>query len=386
VIERAGHLRLLRSLLARHPVVAIVGARQAGKTTLARRLAAGWRGPSARFDLEDPRDLARLADPMLALDSLRGLVILDEIQRLPDVFPILRVLADRPGSPARFLVLGSASPDLLRQTSESLAGRIIYHEMDGFWLDEVGPDRLDRLWLRGGLPRSFVAASDAKSAEWRRGYVRTFLERDLPQLGVAVPSTTLRRFWSMLAHAHGQLWNASEFGRSFGLADTTVRRYLDLLTGAFAVRRLLPWHENIRKRQVKAPKVYVADSGILHTLLDVTTREELDAHPKVGASWEGLALSTVVGRIGARPEQCFFWRTHQGAELDLLVMRGRRRFGFEFKRTAAPSVTPSMRSALADLRLERLDVIHAGAESFPLGAKIRAVALCRLLGDLKPLR
>ena len=384
LVPRTDQLRAIRRLLRRHPVVAILGARQVGKTTLARAVAKGT-AAAHWFDLEDPADLARLADPMLALRGLRGLVVLDEIQRAPGLFAALRVLADRPRRPARFLVLGSASPALLRQSAETLAGRIAYHALDGFALGEVGARHWPRLWLRGGFPRAYLARTDAASAEWRRDFVRTFLERDLPQLGITIPSPTLHRFWSMLAHYHGQIWNGSELARAFGVADTTVRRYLDLLTAAFIVRQLPPWAENLGKRQVKSPKIYLADSGLLHTLIGATSRRDLEGHPKIGASWEGFALHAVVDRLGARPEECFFWATHAGAELDLLVVRGRRRFGFEFKRTSSPALTRSMRTALADLRLQRLDVVHPGAATFPLAPRVRAVALARVLRDLVPL-
>ncbi|MEA2691442.1 MAG: uncharacterized protein QOJ16_829 [Acidobacteriota bacterium] len=384
-IERPRHLDTLRGLLERFPVVGILGARQVGKTTLARELAALRPEPATFFDLEDPADLARLAEPMLALRNLRGLVVIDEIQRRPDLYPVLRVLADRPELPARFLVLGSASPDLLRQTSESLAGRIFYHELGGFALDEVGVEARDRLWLRGGFPRSFLASAEVDSAEWRRGFVRTFLERDLPGLGVAIPPEMLRRFWTMVAHYHGQVWNGAELARSFGVSEPTVRRYLDLLTAALVLRQLQPWFENLGKRQVKSPKVYISDSGLLHTLLNLETREDLDGHPKIGASWEGFALSEVLVRLGARPEESFFWATHAGAELDLLVVRGRRRLGFEFKLTDAPKLTASIRTALADLKLDRVDVVHAGEHTFPLGERVRAVALGRLDEDMQGL-
>lgn len=382
MLRRPRHLRAVRGLLRRHPVVAILGARQVGKTTLARSVCRLERGRTVWFDLEDPADLGRLGEPMLALRGARGLVVIDEVQRRPDLFPVLRVLADRPGRPARFLVLGSASPELLRQSSESLAGRIAFHQLTPFALEEAGSARWAGLWLRGGFPRSFLARSDAASAEWRRGFVRTFLERDLPQLGISIPAETMRRFWTMLAHYHAQSWNASEFGRAFGVADTTVRRYLDALTSTFVVRQIQPWHENLGKRQVKSPKVYVGDGGLLHVLLGLETLADLEGHPKVGASWEGFALEQVVHALGARSEECFFWATHGGAELDLLWLRGSRRRGFEFKRTEAPSVTPSMRIALKDLRLDRLDVIHAGAQTFPLAERIRAVALPRLLTAL----
>ncbi len=385
MVERKAELRTTLGLLKRHPVVGILGARQVGKTTLARMVAGRSRRQTEFFDLENPEDLARLHDPMLALKDLKGLVVIDEIHRVSDLFPVLRVLADRPRTPARFLVLGSASPELLRQGSETLAGRIAYHELGAFCLEEVGAKRHSRLWLRGGMPRSYLARSERDSHEWRRSFIQTFLERDLPQLGININSATMRRFWTMLAHYHGQTWNASEFGRSFGVADTTVRGYLDRLAAALVVRQLLPWHENISKRQVRAPKIYVADSGLLHTLLNLRTRSDLEGHPKIGASWEGFAIEQVRWQLGAERDECFFWATHAGAELDLLVVRGRTRIGFEIKRTTAPKVTPSMRHALKDLKLQRLDVVHAGESSFPLAKKIRAVSLSRLLSDLEPL-
>lgn len=386
MIDRQREVKMLIGLLKRHPVVGIIGARQVGKTTLAHFLMRTIGGTSAYFDLENPEDAVRLSDPMLALKGLRGLVVIDEIQRKPELFPILRVLADSLKSRTRFLVLGSASPDLLRQGSETLAGRIFYHELKGFSLEEIGMKNHRRLWLRGGFPRSYLAPSDTASDEWRHGFIRTFLERDMPQLGVTIRSGTLHRFWSMLAHYHGQIWNASEFGRSFGVADTTVRNYIDLLTSALVVRQLLPWHENISKRQVRSPKPYIIDSGLLHTLLGIKTSIELERHPKVGASWEGFVIEQVIGWMGFRPEECFFWATHGGAELDMLVVRGTDRLGFEIKLTSSPHVTPSMRSALSDLKLRRLDVIHAGEETFHLARDIRALSLMRILEDLKPVR
>jgi predicted AAA+ superfamily ATPase len=385
MLKRPEALARLRRLLERNPVVALLGARQVGKSTLARELARQARRAVTFFDLEDPADLARLDDPKTALAPLRGLVVLDEIQRRPELFPVLRVLADRPRRPARFLVLGSASPDLLRQSSETLAGRIAFHELSGFALDEVGIARLERLWLRGGFPRAFLARSGAESFAWRQEFIRTFLERDLPQLGINVGAAAMHRFWSMLAHYHGQTWNSSELARSFGVSDTTTRRWLDLLAATFMIRVLPPWSANVGKRQVKAPRVYVADSGLLHALLGIDSLGALERHPKLGASWEGFGIEAVIRRLDARREEAFFWRTHTGAELDLLIVRGRKRLGFELKRTAAPAVTPSMRSALADLGLSRLDVIHAGDRTYPLTAKIRAVSLGRLLQDLEPL-
>lgn len=385
-IARSAHLHTLERLLREHPVVALLGARQVGKTTLAHALVKRRTGPSVRFDLEDPRDLAQLEEATLTLGGLRGLVVLDEIQRRPGLFPVLRVLADRPRTPARFLVLGSAAPDLLRQGAETLAGRIAFHELGGLDVEEVGVARLDRLWFRGGFPRSYLAPSHRRSDEWRRNFIRTFLERDLPQFGVGLPSAALERFWTMLAHYHGQVWNSSEFARSFGVSHTTVRKYLDVLTGAFVVTQLRPWAENVGKRIVKSPKVYLSDSGLLHALLGLATPADVMRHPKLGASWEGFMLAQVVRVLRARPEECFFWATHAGAELDLLVARGRRRWGFEFKRTDAPRITPSQRSALETLKLDRLDVIHAGTATFPLGRRVRAVAAADLLQEIKPLR
>lgn len=378
MILRRRHIEELERLLRQFPVVGILGARQCGKTTLAGQLAKARRGVSARFDLESPVDRRRLADPMLALAPLGGLVILDEIQRVPELFPVLRVLVDRRPRRARFLVLGSASPDMLRQSSESLAGRIAYLELEGFALSEVATRHLDRLWLRGGLPPSFLARTNKESATWRRAYVRTFLERDLPQLGVRTSSTTLERFWSMLAHCHGQTWNSSEFARSFGVSDQSVRRYLDLLTSTFIVRQLRPWSSNIKKRQVKAPKVYMLDSGLLHSLLGIESRHELERHPRPGASWEGFALHTVLDLLRPDPRDCFFWATHRGVELDLLVRRGRKLLGFEFKRSSAPELTRSMQGAFRDLGLSKLTVVHAGKDRFPLAASITAVPLDRV--------
>lgn len=385
MIPRHRHLSQVAQLLDRSPVVALLGARQVGKTTLARALAEQRQEAVTRFDLEDPDDLARLAEPKLSLAPLRGLVVIDEVQRRPDLFPVLRVLVDRPGVSARFLVLGSASPDLLRQGSESLAGRIAFHELDGLALDEVGGGHADTLWVRGGFPRSFLAATDEDSLAWRRDFVRTFLERDLPQLGSQIPSQTLHRYWSMLAHHHAQVWNAAELSRALGVAAPTVRRYLDLMVGGLVVRLLPPWHENVRKRQVKSPKVYVADPGLLHALLGIPTRDALSRHPKIGASWEGFVIKELVRRLGARPDECFFWATHAGAKLDLLIVRGTRRLGFEIKRTTSPSTTRSMHSALEPLGLERLDVVHAGEHTFALRDRIRAVAFARLESDIEPL-
>lgn len=381
--DRSFHLSELEKRLRTNPVVGLLGARQVGKTTLARELARRRRGAVHFFDLESPVDLAQLtADPMLVLSPLRGLVVLDEIQRLPEVFPTLRVLADRPGVSARFLVLGSASPELLRQSSETLAGRISYYFLPGFTLPEIPANEAGRLWLRGGFPRAFTARSHADSLRWRNDFIRSFLERDLGQIGVPFPSSTMDRFWAMLAHSHGQLWNGSDLGRAFGVSHHTARRYLEALESTFMVRCLKPWHANLRKRQVKSPKIYFRDSGLLHCFLGVSTREELERHPKVGASWEGFIIENLIQALGVEERQCYFWAIHTGAEIDLVVQQGGRLRGFEIKRTVAPKLTPSMRTALTDLRLSRIDVIHAGEESFPLAQKVRAVAADRMLEEI----
>jgi predicted AAA+ superfamily ATPase len=386
MIERSAHLQAVKRLLVSFPVVGLLGARQVGKTTLADSLARQVGGPRTRFDLEDPRSVAQLADPMLTLGPLKGLVILDEIQHRPELFSSLRVLADRRPIRAKFLVLGSASPNLLQQSSESLAGRIAYHHLPGLAFWEVGAKNLGKLWLRGGFPRAFLARSERESFEWRQAFLRTFLQRDLPELGISAGMQSMFRFWSMLAHSHGQLWNSSEIGRSMGLADTTVRSYLDKMTDAFMMRQLQPWYENIAKRQVRGPKVYVRDSGLLHTLLDLRTTKNLDVHPKSGSSWEGFVIDQATQILGATLEECFFWRTHTGAELDLLVIRGQRRIGIEIKRTTAPTITPSMRIAIEDLKLTEFHVVHAGNVSFRLSKDIHAVALQDLPGAFKPLR
>jgi len=381
MIDRKRHRGTVLSLLRDFPVVAILGARQVGKTTLALDILKRS-GGGERFDLEDPADLARLSDPMLALSGMRGLVVIDEVQRRPDLFPALRVLADRGPRKARFLLLGSASPDLLRQSSESLAGRIAFHTLDGFHLDEVGTGRIERLWLRGGFPSSFLARTNRSSSTWRQSFIRTFLERDLPQLGVRVPSARMSRFWSMLSHYHGQVWNSSDFARSFGVSDKTVRHYLDILSAAMVVQLLQPWHANVRKRQVKSPKVYLRDPGLLHSLFGIEDLRDLARHPKVGASWEGFMLRQVAEWLGAPSGECFFWAAHSGPELDLLWVRGRRRWGFEFKRTSAPALSPSLLAALDTLQLQKIFLVHAGDRSFPLHRKVEAVAADRIIEDI----
>ncbi|MEP6835873.1 MAG: ATP-binding protein [Gemmatimonas sp.] len=385
ILRRPRDLARLKALLREFPVVGILGARQVGKTTLARQLLATQRGATAHFDLESAADQARLADPLLALRNLRGLIVIDEVHLAPNLFRTLRVLADEPNARRRILVLGSAAPELLRQGAETLAGRIAYHELHGFRLDEVGTPLLARRWTRGGFPRAFLARSDAASAEWREQFMRTFLERDIPQFGLRLAAPALRRFWTMIAHYHAQTWNSSEFARAFGVAHTTVQRYLDVLTETFMVRQLPPWHENLSKRQVRAPKVYLRDTGLLHSLLGVLSLRDLEGHPKVGASWEGFALDVVIDHLRARSGETYFWATHAGAELDLLIVRGKTRIGFEFKRTTSPAVTPSMRSALGDLHLDQLYVVHAGSETFRLAERVVAVPLSRVADDVPSL-
>jgi len=384
VILRTRHLDEVSQRLRQRPVVALLGARQVGKTTLARQIAAKWPGPTTWFDLERPDDIAQLGDPLLALEPLKGLIVLDEVQRRPELFPVLRVLADRKRG-AKFLVLGSASPALLRQTSETLAGRITFYELGGFGLEELPARPFERLWLRGGFPDSFKAKTNEASYRWREDFVRTFLERDLPQLGILVPAPTLGRFWSMLAHCHGQILNWSELGRSMSVSDNTVRHYVDHLTQTFMVRTLPPWHENLSKRQVKAPKVLVRDSGLLHTLLDIRGLDTLHRHPKVGASWEGFAVECVLQQLRAERSECYFWATHQGAELDLLVIRDGKRHGFEFKLSSAPTLTKSTQIARQDLRLNSLDIVHAGKSTFQLTKGVRALAMATLIDHLEPL-
>jgi len=380
MISRSRYRRFVEDSLRRSPVCALLGPRQCGKTTLARSIAGELE--SHYFDLESPRDQFRLQNPEMALGALSGLVILDEIQAMPTLFPVLRVLADRPNLSARFLILGSASPELIRQSSETLAGRVEFVDLHGFGIDEVGVDVAQKLWVRGGFPRAFLADSDENSVAWREGFVRTFLERDLPQFGSRVSAAVMRRFWTMLAHGHGQLWNASELGRAFGLSDKTVRGYLDDLTQTYMVRQLQPWFENLGKRLVKSPKIYLRDSGILHHLLGLSSFYGLSSHPKVGASWEGFALEQVLGITRSR--DAYFWATQGGAELDLMIFENGRRIGYEFKYSEKPSITKSMRIAMKDLQLSELRIVCPGDVRVPLDDRIEAIGLEQLAAVILP--
>ena len=374
-IARPDAVGRLGRTLAANPVCALLGPRQSGKTTLA-RLVSERRKLVHWFDLETAVARRQLAEPELALGPLRGLVVIDEIQRDPRLFEVLRPLADRPGTPARFLVLGSASPELVRGVSESLAGRVGFVDLGGFDLSEVGSSRLRRLWLRGGLPRSFLARSEPTSLSWRRDFIRTFLERDVPQLGIRIPAESLRRFWMMLAHFHGQVWNGADIARSLGVTEHTVRRYLDVLSGTYLVRQLQPWFENVSKRQYKSPKVYVRDSGLLHALLGLGSFDDVLGHPRLGASWEGFALEQVLSL--ARDAEAYFWGTHAGAEIDLLLFRKGRRYGIEFKYGDAPAMTRSLHVALADLRLDRAWIVYPGGTGYRVHEKVEVVPLAEI--------
>ncbi|KNZ34068.1 MAG: hypothetical protein AD742_01130 [Methylibium sp. NZG] len=381
IVRRRLHAQI-RQALGRSRAVVLAGPRQSGKSTLAASLVA--RGGARWFDLENPVDQQRLLEPMTVLTALRastgtdvGPIVIDEVQLAPGLFPVLRVLIDQSPANGQFLLLGSASPALLRQAGESLLGRVEVIEIGGFDIDELGPDHQTGLWLRGGYPRSFLAGSDGDSMAWRTQAIQRHVESDLPQFGVNVPAPAMLRFWRMLAHFHGQVWNAADPARSLAVSEPTVRRWLDVLTQTFMVRQLQPWFENLGKRQVKSPKIYFRDTGLLHTLMGVPTLDSLLAHPRSGASWEGFALEQVL-RIAA-PDEAFFWATHNGAELDLLLFKGTRRIGVEFKRADAPRATPSMNIAMHDLRLDRLYVVYPGALRYPLGERMEAVPLAALL-------
>lgn len=371
MIPRPEFVHQIEASFQIHPVTALLGPRQSGKTTLARFLADRDRRQSTIFDLENPVDVRRLSAPMQALKDLSGIVIIDEVQRKPELFELLRVLADLPDRTARYLLLGSASPYLVKGVSESLAGRIGFVDLTGFQLGEIGANNRNRLWTRGGFPRAYLADSESDSRRWRENFIRTFLERDIPQLGISIAAETLRRFWTMVAHYHGQVWNAAEFARSIGTAENTARRYLDILAGAYMVRVLPPWFENLKKRQVKAPKLYIRDSGLLHSLLQIPNLTTLQGHPKIGASWEGFALEHVIHVFQAR--DAYFWATHAGAELDLMTTIAGKRYGFEFKYADAPGRSRSMHIAISDLGLTHLWVIYPGEQEYELDEKITVI-------------
>ncbi len=381
MIERKSITKHITKALKRGRIVSLLGPRQCGKTTLARNFAQP--GSPLYFDLEDPVDSVKMTEPINVLEDLTGTVVVDEVQRQPELFPILRVLADRVPLPAKFLILGSSSPDLIKHSSESLAGRVERIRIGGFSLDEVGKRELARLWLRGGLPRSFLANTDEESFTWRREYVQSFVERDLPLHGVSLPPMTLLRFWTMLAHYHGQVFNASEIARSLGISVMTVKRYIDILTGVFIIRQLQPWFGNIKKRQVKSPKIYFYDSGLLHALLGMQTMNDLLAHPKHGASWEGFVIEEVIRSV--QPTDVYFWATHQGAESDLVFNKGGRMYGVEIKRADAPVMTPSMRNALEDLELERIIVIYPGKRRYSIHKQVDVVPFDEISGGMKKL-
>ena len=372
-LPRPRELEAVRAGLRRAPITALLGPRQCGKTTLARSLKA-----EHFFDLEDPRSLARLDEPQTALETLTGTVVIDEVQRKPELFPLLRVLADRQRS-TRYLLLGSASPELVK-VSESLAGRVAYHDLGPFavdeTVDETGSGEWRRLWLRGGFPRSYLSEDDAASAAWREDFIRSHLERDIPALGISIPAETLRRFWVMVSHYHGQTLNLSELGRSFGVSDHTVRRYLEILSGTFMIRLLPPWHANVGKRLVKAPKLYIRDSGLFHALHTIATIEQLESHPKLGASWEGFAMEQAIRLMGA--VQPYFWRTHTGSELDLVWQAGGALWGMEFKYRDAPRMTRSIRAVLRDLPLQHLWIVYPGPVRYQLDETVTVLPLAEL--------
>lgn len=373
-IKRIKELKLLKERLKENPVVAILGPRQCGKTTLSKQFSRNVSEEVHFFDLEDPRHLARLENPTLALENLKGFIVIDEIQRKPDLFPVLRVLVDK-NSSAKYIILGSASRELIVQSSESLAGRISYIEMGGFSIEHLSVADIKKLWIRGGFPRSFLAGSEQSSFQWRQDFVTTFLERDIPNLGIRIPARTLRQFWMMLAHYHGQIFNASEIGRSLSISDNTARRYLDLLSGTFVVRQLQPWYYNTKKRIVKRPKMYFRDSGILHALLSLDNYNAVTTYPKLGASWEGFAIQQAIEHLNLREEETFFWAVHTGAELDLVFAKKGKLWGIEIKYDEAPRLTKSMKFAMSELSLSHLWVIYPGTENYPLDKNISAVSI-----------
>lgn len=381
IIRNSLRNRITNSLES-NPITSLLGPRQCGKTTIARTFANV--SAFSFFDLENPSDYSSLTQsPMLQLESREGLIVLDEVQRVPELFPILRVLADIPSANRKFLILGSASPNLTKGASESLAGRISFIDMSGFSLQDMGQENWQKIWLRGTFPRAYLAKSENESYAWRENYIRTFLERDIPQMGISIPTAALRRFWTMTAHYHGQVWNGSEFARSIGATEPTARKYIDLLTDAYVVRQLQPWHENIKKRQVKSPKVYIRDTGILHTLLNLP-ENKIMSHPKLGSSWEGFIIEQILELTNTR--EAYFWATHAGAELDLLIFKDGRRIGFEIKFSDAPTRTRSMMIAQQDLILDKLYVIYPGNKSYPLDKNIEVIGVSEILETLRQIR
>ncbi|MFW8600416.1 ATP-binding protein [Desulfobacterota bacterium M19] len=375
MITRSKYLAHLKTALGRSPIAALLGPRQCGKTTLARIF--GKQHNAAYFDLESPADQQRLQNPELLFSALPGVIILDEIQLKPELFNVLRVLVDKPDNKSKFLVLGSASPHIIKNVYETLAGRVEFIELSGFNMGEISGK--EQLWLRGGFPRSFLANSEEDSLAWREGFIRTFLERDIPMLGISIAAAAIRRFWTMLAHFHGQTWNASELGRSMGLNDKTVRSYLDILTATFMIRQLQPWHENLRKRQVKAPKIYFRDSGLLHSLLHIPNYHNLTGNPRLGASWEGFALEQVLQAV--QPSDAYFWSTYSGAEIDLFYIKNGKRYGIEFKFNEAPKLTKSMHIAVQDLALDYLWVVYPGENEYPVTDKITVRPLYKICAN-----
>ena len=371
MLERKQYLEKIRRGFSTSPAVCLLGPRQCGKTTLSNMLK--WNGEQHYFDLENPKHFSRLSEPMLSLEPLKGLVVIDEVQRKPEIFETLRVLLDRVEKPARFLLLGSASPRLIKGVSESLAGRVAFVDLSGFTISEVGAEKIKTLWLRGGFPVSYLAEDEQLSLNWRNDFIRTFLERDIPQMGITVPAETLRRFWVMTAHYHGNVWNAAEFARSLGSAEATARRYLDIMSGSFVIRQLQPWFQNIKKRQVKSPKIYVRDSGILHALFSIESNNDLLGHPKIGASWEGFVIEQIA--VFSNSRDMYFWATHAGSELDLLMFSKGKRLGFEIKYSDTPHITRSMRIAMSDLTLKHLYIVHPGNETYPLDNDVTALSI-----------
>ena len=366
MIERQGYIGRVKKAISRSPITALLGPRQCGKTTLARMICEHQ--PSTYFDLESQTDLRRLTNPEMILSSLSGLVVIDEIQTKPDLFAALRIVVDKPENKCRFLILGSASPHIIKNVSETLAGRVEFVDMAGFDLTEINGNKWKQLWTRGGFPRSFLAHDDQDSFAWREGFIRTFLQRDIPQFGINIPAPSMRRFWTMLAHYHGQVWNASRISSALGINDKTVRSYLDILSETYMIHQLQPWHENIKKRQVKSPKIYFRDTGVLHGLLDLRDFHAVTGHPQVGASWEGFSMEQIIRTIN--PSQVYYWATYSGAELDMLMIVNGKRYGMEFKFSEAPDKTKSMSVAIESLKLDKLLIVYPGKKSWPVSETI----------------